>query len=223
MFRTGRAVPPPQTRQENIVTDQSQAAHPGVRKYFILETDFSVANTSPVRSWINEAEQMVGFYPDASKPFHGLTFTELPKIRFERKGRQGALRDAAPVTLGIWLISDRVRQMVEKLDPDAFVFQKVDVDYSNFPEPGPARWFCYIMRSLDCVDEERSVIRYQQDPPGIKAYEALIDIKMKPEIVGSAHAFRLRYARSKLIVDDVIVDALNAERITGFKFKPIQK
>jgi hypothetical protein len=109
------------------------------------------------------------------------------------------------------------------LDSEAFIFRQVEVDYSNFPEPGPVRWFCYIMRTLDCVDEEHSVIRYQQDPPGIKAYEALIDIKMKSELVASAHAFRLRYARSKLIVDDVIVDALNAEGIAGFRFKPIQK
>lgn len=75
---------------------------------------------------------------------------------------------------------------------------------------------------LDCVDEERSVIRYQ-DTPSIKAYAALIDVRMRPEAVGAAHAFRLTYGKSKLIVDDVIVAALTADKIRGFRFEPIQK
>ena len=55
-----------------------------------------------------------------------------------------------------------------------------------------------------------------------KAYP-LIDVKMRPDFVGSAHAFRLKYASLMLIVDDIVVDALKAEKIRGFSFEPIQK
>ena len=113
--------------------------------------------------------------------------------------------------------------LLQRLDPEAFVFQKVEVDYGNFPQGGPDFWFFEIVRVLDCVDEEHSQIVYQDNLPGIKNYRALIDVRMRSEIVGSAHAFRLKYAIGKLIVDDVIVAALNAEKIRGFEFEPVQK
>jgi hypothetical protein len=112
--------------------------------------------------------------------------------------------------------------LLEKLDPHAFVFQKVVVDYSNFPEPGPDYWLVYFRRMLDCVDEEHSVIVYQDGLPGIKNYLDLINVRMRPDIVGAAHAFRLLYADSTLVVDDIIVATLKAEQIQGFEFKPIK-
>jgi hypothetical protein len=134
------------------------------------------------------------------------------------------LRDAAPVApSATWLVSDRLKTLLERIDSEAFVFQQSKVDYSNFPQPGPDFWFCYFMRQLDCVDEEHSVIRYYDNVPGVKAYDALLDVRMRPEVVGSAHAFRLKYANSKSIIDDVIVAAIEAENILGIEFKPIQK
>jgi hypothetical protein len=59
--------------------------------------------------------------------------------------------------------------------------------------------------------------------PGIKHYKALIDVRMRSEVVGGAHAFRLTHANSLLIVDDVVVASSKAERIQGFRFQPIQK
>lgn len=192
------------------------------RTYYSLEIDFAGAGKTAIHQWVNESEQMEGFCPATEQPFYGVNFTEPPRITFARSRKLSALRDAEPVTLCIWLISDRLKQLLERLDPEAFAFQKVIVDYSKFPEPGPAYWFVYIMRMLDCVDEERSVIRYQDDVPGIKNYLGLVDVKMRPEVVRSAHAFRLIYAETRLIVDDIVVDALRAEKIRGFRFKPIQ-
>ncbi|MBY6243933.1 DUF1629 domain-containing protein [Methylosinus sp. Sm6] len=202
---------------EAQMADQTQ-----IRKYYTFATDFALKDT-PFREWVNEQEQMIEFFPDSSKPFRGINFSKPPRIKFDRKGRRGPVRDAYPVTLGIWLVSDRLKVLFERIDAEAFVFQRAEVDYSNFPEPGPDFWFCYFMRELDCIDEEASRLRYYDNVPGVKAYEDLTDVKMLPAVVGSAHAFRLKYATSKLIVDDVIVDAVNAENIQGFKFTPIQK
>jgi hypothetical protein len=196
----------------------------GPRKYYSLSIDFKVAGLSPMRDWVNQNEQMKSHYPDARKAFCGLQFSEPPRIKFDRKGRRSALLDADTSGLSAtWLVSDRLKGLFERIDREAFVFQRAEVDYSNFPEPGAGYWFCYFMRELDCVDEEHSVIRYFDNVPGIKAYDALLDIKMRPEVVGSAHAFRLKYDNSRSIVDDVIVAAVKVEKIRGFEFKPIQR
>jgi hypothetical protein len=96
------------------------------------------------------------------------------------------------------------------------------VDYSNFDEPGPGYWFCYIVRVLDCIDDERSRVTYYEDSP-FKAYRALIDVKMRPEVVGDAHAFRLTRATLTQVVDDVFVKAIKAHKIRGIRFIDIQK
>jgi hypothetical protein len=202
--------------QESFMTD-------GPRKYYALKPDFNVTSKAPGHQWLNRAEQMAGFYPYPDRPFRGIQFSKPPQIRFDTKQGRTTLRDAAPFTLSSWLIAERLRVLFERLDPGAFVFQKVEVDYSNFPDPGPVYWLVYFMRMLDCVDEEHSVIVFQDDLPGIKNYLGLIDVRMRSDIVGAAHAFRLIYADSTLIVDDIIVAALKAEQIRGFKFEPIQK
>jgi hypothetical protein len=191
------------------------------RRYFTLEVDFNLS-LAPFVTWWNKTEQMKGFYPESSKSFGGLRFYEPPQIKFEPKGRRGTLRDAYP-TFFDWLVSDRLKTILERIDPQACAFQRVDVDYSELPEPGPGYWFCYFIRELDCLDEERSVIAYYDNVPGVKAYRYLADVRMKPAAVGSAHAFRLKYATGKSIVDDVLVDAMKAEKIRGFVYQPIQK
>jgi hypothetical protein len=204
--------------------DRGGGVPAGPRKYYTLNIDFKIASLTPMRNWVNQNEQMKGYHPDAREPFCGLQFSEPPRIKFDRKGRRGALPDADTSGLSAtWLVSDRLKGLLEQIDPEAFVFQRAEVDYRNFSETGPGYWFCYFMRELDCVDEEHSVIRYFDHVPGIKAYDALLDIKMRPEVVGSAHAFRLKHDHSRSIVDDVIVAAVKVEKIRGFEFKPIQR
>jgi hypothetical protein len=192
----------------------------GERKYFQLTCDF--APTAPLRTWANEKKLMEWFPGDSKLPFHGLQFSEPPKIAFDRKKRRGALLDAYPIPLSIWLVSDRLKSLLEELDPAAFVFVRAEVDYSNFDEPGPGYWFCDFVRMLDCIDDERSRVTYYEDAP-FKAYRALIDVKMRPEVVGDAHAFRLTRADLTQVVDDVFVKAIKAHKIRGIRFIDIQK
>lgn len=85
--------------------DQERSAQ-GERKYYSLEVDFDVSNKSPAHIWVNEKAQFTGFFPRPDEPFRGLQFSEPPRIKFEHRPDSAALRDAAPVTLGIWLVSD---------------------------------------------------------------------------------------------------------------------
>lgn len=202
-------------------TSGTEASASDERRYFQLDVDLGFAG-APQRIWVNEKKIREKFYPDSAKPFRGLIFSEPPKIAFDRRKRRGSLRDADTIMLGIWLVSDRLKELFERIDSEAFAFLRVEVDYSNFDEPGPGFWFCDIVRMLDCVDETNSIIRYQE---GIswKNYIHLIDVKMVPELVGSAHAFRLKYSTLKQIVDDVVVNAVKAEKIRGLRFIDIQQ
>jgi hypothetical protein len=204
-------------------TDKSSERAPGERRYYELRADMGIFR-APLCIWVNEEKLREGFTSDASKPFHNFQFREPPRIAFDRKGKRGRVRDADTVMLGlgIWLVSDRLKKVLERIDPEAFAFVHAEVDYSNFDEPGPALWFCDIVRMLDCLDEERSVIYYQEGIPE-KNYLSLIDVKMRPEAIGLAHAFRLTFATLRQIVDDVFVAAIKKEKITGFRFMDIER
>ncbi len=192
------------------------------RKYYRLDWTMGF-QYSPLRVWMNEEHLRKGFPADAAKPFHGLLFSEPPKIAFDRvKRRRGPLTDIQAIMLGIWLVSDRVKTLFERIDPEGFVFVQAEVDYSNFDAPGPGFWFCDTTRLLDCVDEKRSKIICQEDIPWTN-YITFIDVKMLPDAVGKAHAFRLEKSSLVQVVDDVLVDAVKAERLKGFHFIPLQQ
>jgi hypothetical protein len=210
-----------ETRKVSEVADTRLKRAPGERRYYELAPDMSLS-TQPERVWVNDEKLREGFQSDPNKPFRNLHFSEPPKIAFKRKKGRGRLRDAYSIMLGIWLVSDRLKVLLKRLDPDAFAFVQAEVDYSNLDEPGPAMWFCDIVRMLDCVDEEHSVIRYQQGIPW-KNYLGLVDVKMRPEVVGSAHAFRLTFSTLAQIVDDVFVAAVKREKMIGFHFVDIQR
>ncbi|MDZ4379979.1 MAG: DUF1629 domain-containing protein [Parvibaculum sp.] len=191
------------------------------RKYFLIRRDMDLEKT-PLRVWVNEKLLRKDFPADHKLPFFGLKFPEPPRIRFDRKGRTRPLRDADDILLGIWLVSDRLKSLLERMDAEAFAFVRAEVDYSNFDEPGPGYWFCDFVRFLDCVDEGRSKIIYQKDISW-KNYINLVRVEMKPEIVGDARAFRLTYSPLREVVDDVLVGAMTTTGITGFEFVPLQE
>src|SRR5262245_8117189 len=91
------------------------------RRYFELNVDFGLP-TFPSVDWVNESTLRIGFRAQEDKPFRGLQFSEPPQIAVERKSRRGPLRDAYSVDLGIWLVSDRVRSLFERMDATAFAF-----------------------------------------------------------------------------------------------------
>jgi hypothetical protein len=191
------------------------------RKYYQLDIDMGLPD-APLQVWVNEKRLRENFLADRNQPFLGLVFSESPKIAFDREDRRGQLRDVYFMMLGIWLVADRVKSLFESIDSDAFAFVKADVDYRNFDKLGHGFWFCDLVRVLDCIDEQKSALTYQENV-SFKVYQSLIDVRVLPDVVGGAHAFRLKKAFHKQIVDDVFVDAINAEKITGFRFIKIQR
>lgn len=191
------------------------------RTYYELDVNFGLSD-SPLCVWSNQEHLRKGFPADSDKIFYGLIFTEPPRIAFDREERPGPVLDAYSIMLGIWLVSDRLKALFERLDPESFAFTQAEVDYSNFEEAGPGFWFCDIVRKLDCVDEKNSKIIYYENVPET-SYRKLIDVKMLPDVVGAAHAFRLKKQRQTQIVDDLIADAIKYEDVKGFRLGTIQQ
>jgi hypothetical protein len=191
------------------------------RKYFEVIPD--VGLSGPPLVWVNESTIMSATgLPDQLSPFYGHKFVETPKITFDRRAKRGKLVDVYIYAFNLWWVSDRLKQALERVDPGAFAFLPTEVDYGHFPEPGPAYWLCDPVRRLDCIDDDHSEFTLQSQVD-FKAYRALIDIKMRPEVVGDAHAFRLVHGGARLVVDDILVNALKTEKIRAWHFDAIQK
>jgi hypothetical protein len=202
-----------------------QAAEPASRskshrKYFLFEPD--LGRSGALRpQWINEKELTTGLRATVRKPFFNMQFSEAPKLTFDRKVSRGVMLDAYR-EIGFWTVSERLKTLLEQIDPEAFAFVRAEVEYKNFDSPGPDYWFADIVRILDCVDEENSEIKYQAGAPQ-KNYLRLINATMKADAVGSAHFFRLEYSPLMEITDDVAVKTLRKEGIKGFSFRELQK
>ncbi len=207
----------PSENQQHATTDTASNQE---RKYFEIYPDMNLSSAPPL-VWVNEREMKGDYRSDACLPFWGLPLADIPQITFDQRKKRGKLIDAWPV-FGMWFVSDRLKQLLEQLDPQAFEFAATQVDYSKFEEPGPAYWLCNLVRQLDCIDDEKSKFTLYNEVD-FKAYKALINIKMHAEVVGDAHAFRLVHKNSTWIVDDVFLQAMTAAKIRAWRFAPIQQ
>jgi hypothetical protein len=66
-----------------------------------------------------------------------------------------------------WFISDRMKTVLERFDPEAFAFLKCRVQLPNGKE-GPVRWLCDVLPVLDALDEEQSEVRIAIGQDGSK-------------------------------------------------------
>jgi len=91
---------------------------------------------------------------------------------------------------GYWLISDRMKIVLERVDPGAFAFLKCRVELPDGSD-GPVHWLCDVVRVLDALDEERSKIRIGVADDGSKVYNSLGVTRLifKEDAVGAASRF----------------------------------
>ncbi|SAI68163.1 Protein of uncharacterised function (DUF1629) [Bordetella ansorpii] len=191
------------------------------RDYFMLTMESIGLSSTPARVWVNE-ESILSSTRLGQGPFRNLKFSETPRFVFDRTGRRGRLWDAYMVSIFGWLVSDRLKTLLEQSHLGKMAFQQVDVEYKKFEAPGPDYWLCDFVEYLDCVDEDKSDIDYQHDAP-VKNYLELRSAVIKEDVVGQRHVFRLQHATLKTIVDDVFVGAIRSEKVTGFDFQKIKK
>ncbi len=137
---------------------------------------------------------------------------EMPRLVYDPK--EGDFpRDLEGSFSEYWLISERLKNVFGSVDPDAFAFAKTDFRLQD-GTPGPPYYLCDVVRVLDAVDEENSILKIATGEEYVlgKAYDfsGTVKLAFKKEIVGDAHVFRAPYSAAMFIffMDKVAVTAL---------------
>ncbi|NNA16267.1 DUF1629 domain-containing protein [Pseudomonas lundensis] len=117
---------------------------------------------------------------------------------------------------GYWLVSERLRQVMETVDPDAFVFADTDYRLSDGSK-GPTYFLCDVVRTLDALDEETSQLNIEisDEFEAGKYYGLTGDVRLafKRDVLGSGHVFRLAF-HGGVFCDRVFKEAVEEAGIT---------
>lgn len=120
---------------------------------------------------------------------------ETPRLVYRE--RQGVPpQDLEGGLSGYWLVSERLRQVMEEIDPDAFVFADTVYRLEDGSKE-PTYFRCDVVRTLDALDEEASQldIVISDEYTAGKYYRLTGDVRLafKREVLGPAHVFRLPF------------------------------
>ncbi|MCV4267180.1 DUF1629 domain-containing protein [Pseudomonas capsici] len=125
---------------------------------------------------------------------------------------------------GYWLVSQRLKQVFESIDPDGFNFLACNYtlpDGSN----GPPHYLCDVVRMMAALDEEKSTYQVRTGhefetgkPFRIMTFAGGAHLAFKKDLVGSAHVFRMAEKKSSVICDRMMYTAI---RKAGIGVKPV--
>ena len=118
---------------------------------------------------------------------------------------------------GYWLVSERLRSVMEAIDPDAFAFAETDYRLADGSTSGPY-YLCDVIRTIDALDEKASQLKIivSDDYEEGKYYGLTGDVRLafKHDVVGNAHVFRLPYYEG-VFCDRTFKEAVEAAGLAG--------
>jgi len=188
------------------------------RKFYIM-TRMVVSRASGFEL-LNERTLFQGGPPIFTSPPGRRGFREYPEVPvFLSDSRLGRTHRDFEEYHGYWFISDRMKSVLECVDPTAFEFLKCSVQLTDGRE-GPQRWLCDVVRVLDALDEEQSEITIRTASDGTKVYNLFggENFVFKEDEVGHHHVFRMMYCESTVICDEEMRRACKAAKLAGVRF-----
>lgn len=118
---------------------------------------------------------------------------------------------------GYWLVSDRLKSVMERVDPEAFEFAETEYRLAD-GTTGPTFYLCDVVRTLDALDEAASdvPIEISDEFEAGKYYDLAGGAKLafKRAVLGPAHVFKLPF-NGVVFCDRSFKDAVEAEGISG--------
>jgi hypothetical protein len=122
---------------------------------------------------------------------------------------------------GYWLISDRMKLVLQGADPEAFAFLQCDVRTPDGKD-APVRWFCDVIRVLDALDEARSAVAIGTADDGSRVYNFGYgaSLTFNESVVGNSHIFRMKYNESTIVCDEAFKQACKSANVVGISFQP---
>jgi Protein of unknown function (DUF1629) len=138
---------------------------------------------------------------------------------FNANPKEGRIDRDFEQWFGFWQISDRMKTVLDQVDPEAFDFLQCQVQLSD-GTAGPTRWLCQVVRILDAVDEAKSTVRIGTDSAGKKLYRRGPSVLVfKEDVVGSQHVFRMQYSIEWIVCDEEFRVACKSAGLTGIRFE----
>ncbi|WP_115563168.1 imm11 family protein [Xanthomonas arboricola] len=126
---------------------------------------------------------------------------------------------------GIWIVSDALKAVFENVDPEGFAFTACDFTLAD-GSPGPQRYLCDVVRTLDALNEEASrvKVKYERDHQSgedVKLYSAAggASLVFNENVVGNTHVFRQERLGTDAICDRALADALSAANLDGVRLR----
>lgn len=135
---------------------------------------------------------------------------DVPRLVFDpRKGVPP--KDMEPGFSGYWLVSERLKNVFEVVDPSAFEFVEADYRLEDGSQ-GPRYFLCDVVRVVDALDEERSklTIEVSDDYAEGRFYDLAggASLAFRKDALGDAHVFRLPFSGDLIFCDRELVDAV---------------
>lgn len=137
-------------------------------------------------------------------------FLEKPHLLHDPKEGK-PLRDFGSVALGYQVVSERLKQVFEAVDPEGFAFAACDYTLADGSQ-GPQFYLCDITHSLDAVDEQASKLVVETGDFVNGKFYNLSGAKLafRPEVIGQRHVFETPYSADYTFCDRTLRDAVLA-------------
>lgn len=180
---------------------------PRIGEFYVMSQDFNEAyhGVELVNAAVLRPEGRIIIRPEVG----GFPkFDEVPRLH--ETSAERTLSDFQMGFEGYWLVSDRLKRIFESVDPDAFEFAECElVRYDG--TLGDPYFLCDVVRSLDAIDDDASVIRIATDgyPKG-KFYKMAGGAKLafRKAVVDGAHVFVNPFNTKLVVCDRLMRDAL---------------
>ncbi|PRA44788.1 hypothetical protein CQ062_24315 [Ochrobactrum sp. MYb68] len=200
------------------------ASHKG--EFFLVDASFLSNGRVPGIEIANEEKLVHPGMNVVSRP-NGMPdqYPERPHlVHVPEKG--GMPRDLEELS-GIWIVSEPLKQLFEKMDAEAFAFMACDFSLAD-GSLGPQYYLGNVLRRLDALDEASSRVRIKLDHnyqtgEDEKLYSLVggASLVFKPDVVGDAHIFRQDLMGAPPICDRAMFDALSAANFSGVRLRDV--
>ncbi|MEY9186322.1 imm11 family protein [Bradyrhizobium sp. USDA 313] len=119
---------------------------------------------------------------------------------------------------GFWFVSDRMKGVLEAVDRAGVAFLRCET--RSLKGGAPVYWLCDVVRRLDVIDEEKSIVEVLDDGTAYRRYDNMTNSRyvFREEAIGSAHIFRPRFLEHWIICDQAMKDACKAAGVRGMRF-----
>ncbi|MBH1831715.1 DUF1629 domain-containing protein [Stenotrophomonas maltophilia] len=116
---------------------------------------------------------------------------EMPRLVYDAQAGDPP-RDLEGGFSGYWLVSQRLRQVLLEVDPQACVFVECDYRMAD-GSPGPRRFLCDVVQERDALDEQASTLEIETGPQfsSGRFYDVVGGSRLvfRPERLAGAHLF----------------------------------